>query len=275
MHEDWRIERDHFPSAGRVFCIASAGCTAFALSSLGYEVTAVDINPEQVRHVERRLAAIGAEVEERSGLVERTWERARRFQPWLGQGRASVRRFLELDDPAVQEDVWRTRLETRRFRTVVGLALHPLVLRTLYAEPFLEAIPTPFAPVLLKRLRRGFAHHANATNPYAWQLLLGRDPAGYRAPRPRPERLRVVCADAIEYLEAESRGSFDAFTLSNIVDGPEAAYRERLRKAVRRAARPGAVVVVRSFREPEDEAADTLAARDRAFLWGSIRVEML
>ncbi|HYU44180.1 MAG TPA: DUF3419 domain-containing protein, partial [Vicinamibacteria bacterium] len=46
----------------------------------------------------------------------------------------------------------------------------------------------------------------------------------------------------------------------------------RLRAAVRRAASAGATVVLRSFAPAADAASEEWAARDRAFLWGSVRV---
>lgn len=45
MHEDPALELALFPPRSRVVCIASAGCTAFALAAAGHEVTAVDVNP--------------------------------------------------------------------------------------------------------------------------------------------------------------------------------------------------------------------------------------
>ena len=48
MYEDRAIELDAFPAGGHVFCIASAGCTAFELAARGDEVTAVDVNPSQL-----------------------------------------------------------------------------------------------------------------------------------------------------------------------------------------------------------------------------------
>src|SRR5262249_30070008 len=59
MHEDWTIEAEPFAPGTRVFCIASAGCTAMALAARGHEVVAVDVNPAQVAYVRERLA--GAE----------------------------------------------------------------------------------------------------------------------------------------------------------------------------------------------------------------------
>ena len=49
-------------------------------------------------------------------------------------------------------------------------------------------------------------------------------------------------------LEAVPEGSFDGFTLSNILDGAEDSYRARLFAAVKRAAAPDAAVVVATVR---------------------------
>ena len=84
-----------------------------------------------------------------------------------------------------------------------------------------------------------------------------------------------MSADAAEFFEGCPPRSFDGFTLSNILDGADEAYGARLLAAVRRAAAPGAVAILRSFREPADDDEARRAAADRALIWGSIRVEYL
>ena len=268
MHEDWRIELDAFPDSGRVFCIASAGCTALALASHGYEVTAVDVNPAQVSYVRRRLA--GARPE--AGRIDRLLAISRRFLPALGWTRTRLRSFLGLSDPAEQSRFWNERLDTRRWRVGLAVLLHPLALGRAYRAAFLSAVPRPFAPILRRRLARAWATHANDANPYAWRLLLGEDPPGWRAPEAGAGTLELVCAEAAEYLEGCPPASFDALTLSNILDGAPQAYGARLLAAARRAGRRECPIVVRSFAQPDHEDADRWAARDRALLWGSLRI---
>src|SRR3989442_91897 len=123
------------------------------------------------------------------------------------------------------------------------------------------------------RLERCWARHPNRTNPYAWRFFLGADPPGYSAPAVAAERIELVCADAAAYLESCPPASFIGFSLSNILDGTEPAYGERLMAAVRGGAQDGAVVVLRSFLEPPPGESTEWAARDRSMLWGRLTVE--
>jgi hypothetical protein len=84
--------------------------------------------------------------------------------------------------------------------------------------------------------------------------------------------LQFVCADAATYLESSAAASFDAFTLSNITDGASPSYVQRLHRAVKHAAAPGALAVTRSFAEPAS-AEGNRAARDQSLLWGSVEVQ--
>jgi SAM-dependent methyltransferase len=252
-YEDAELDAALLPD-GRVFCIAGAGETPFRLARDGREVVAVDVNPAQIAYVRARVA--GAPV--RDGVAERLLTAGRRLVGWP---RSRVEAFLALDDPQAQVYTW-AGLETRRFRTVLALALQPRLLRPVHGD---VAVAVPPAAAIRARLRRGFATHANASNPYARLWLLGE-----QDPEP-PRAIETVTADAAAYLEAVPRASFDGFALSNVLDGAGAHAEERLFAAVRRTARPGATAVLRSFAPAATPEEDALARRDRSHVWGRIR----
>lgn len=265
MHEDWTIEADALPARGRIFCIASAGCTAFALASRGASVTAVDANPAQIEYITERLSG----AEPRAGVAEGMLAGLRKLSPLVGWSPTALTTFCALEDGQAQLDFWHTRLDTRRFRAALALVLDPLLLRLAYSSPLVAPVPARFGRVVRTRLERGFSLHPNRHNPYVRFLLLGEDG------QPDPEAgidLTLACADAADYLEQSATARFDGFALSNILDGASPAYGQRLLSAVRRAAAPGAVVVLRSFSHPATTDEETWAARDRSALWGSVRV---
>jgi SAM-dependent methyltransferase len=265
MHEDWTIEADALPATGRIFCIASAGCTALALASRGAHVTAVDVNPAQIEYVRQRLDG----AEPRAGVVERMLSRLRALGPAIGWSRESLSDFCSFEDGRAQLEFWRRRLDTRRFRAGLQLVLNPRVLGLAYSAPLVASLPSGFGRVIHSRLERGFALHPNRPNPYARFYLLG----DAEQPGPRPGiDVTLACADAAAFLEQSAPASFDGFALSNVLDGAPTAYRRRLLSAVARAASPGAVVVARSLGSPATDADESRAARDRSLLWGSVRV---
>jgi uncharacterized protein DUF3419 len=265
MYEDSAVELDAFAPGGRVFCIASAGCTAFDLATRGDDVTAVDINPAQVDYVRGRLRG---EPPHR-GKVDRGLGRVRRLAPALGWSRDALEHFCGLAEPDEQLDFWRRRLDTRRLRIALAAAFSPVRLRRVYPAPFIAVLPQRFDRALRLRLERGFARHPNASNPHAAALLLG------RARLATPAPLTLQTADAVDFLEGCKRGSFDAFSLSNILDGADDCYATRLFAAVRRAAAPGAVAIFRSLGDPADQRHARHAADDRALIWGSITIEQV
>jgi Protein of unknown function (DUF3419) len=262
MYEDSSLELAAFEPGRRVFCIASAGCTALALAARGDVVTAVDLNPAQVAYVDAR--AKGGPV--REGRAEQGFRRLRRLGALVGWSRPTLEHFCALDDPGDQLRFWRDHLDTRRLRAALAAFLRPLVLRRGFAQPFIDVLPSRFDRVLHARLERGFGRHANRDNPYAAQLLLGRRPAA------QPSTLTLAQGDAAEFLEYCAPGSFDAFSLSNVLDGASQRYGDRLLAAVRHAAAPRAVVILRSFGEPRSEEDARRAAEERSLIWGSVRL---
>jgi S-adenosylmethionine:diacylglycerol 3-amino-3-carboxypropyl transferase len=265
MYEDASIELAAFRPGGRIFCIASAGCTAMKLAP-SHEVVAVDLNPVQLAYAEQRFAG-GPGVR---GTAERVMGFGRAFAPLLGWRRARVLDFLDLEDPAAQMAYWVRHLDTRRFRAALDVLFSVTALRAVYAPPFLDFLPRRLGSVLRGRMARCFARHPNRTNPYARALLLGQP--SDEAPPPEARQIRLVHADAAAFLEAQPAGSYDGFTLSNILDGASPGYRARLYAAVKHAAAPGAVAILRSFAEPGAAPSTNRAAEDRSMLWGIVDV---
>jgi S-adenosylmethionine:diacylglycerol 3-amino-3-carboxypropyl transferase len=267
MYEDAEIELRAFQPGGRIFCIASAGCTAMKLA-VSHTVVAVDINPVQIAYVQERLN--GGAIQ--CGSAERTLGFARTLGPLAGWHRRTLRTFLDLDDPEQQIVYWRRHLDTRRFRAAFSFLFSRVVLRSVYSAAFLNVLPPNFGTILRARMERCFALHPNRRNPYAYALLLGDMPAARDAAGAPQIQLR--CADAADFLERQPAGSFTGFSLSNILDGANLAYGQRLFATVRRAGAPGAMVVLRSFREPQSVTETNHAAEDRAMLWGIVDVRL-
>jgi S-adenosylmethionine:diacylglycerol 3-amino-3-carboxypropyl transferase len=266
MHEDSSIELNAFHPGGRIFCIASAGCTAIALSRQ-HDVVAVDINPIQIAYATQRVSGGGSF----RGQAERMMDFGRALAPAVGWTPSRIREFLDLADPAEQIGYWKRHLDTFRFRTAMDLALSRLVLGVAYARGFLLCLPANFGRVMRGRMERAFARHSNRENPHARALLLGALSDG--SPLPDAGRIRLVSSDAATFLEREPPGSFDGFALSNVLDAAGKDYRQRLLTAVKRAAAPQAVAVLRSFSEPSHPSGTNVAADDRSMIWGTVEVK--
>ncbi|MGH7680969.1 MAG: DUF3419 family protein [Candidatus Eiseniibacteriota bacterium] len=265
MHEDASIELGAFQPSGRVFCIASAGCTAMHLAPR-HEVVAVDINSAQLAYAARRFAG----GDPARGSADRLLAVGRALVSLAGWRASKLRTFLDLEDTSEQLVYWSRHLDTRRFRTTLEVLLSAGSLRAVYAPRFLDLLPHHLAAAMRGRMERCFARHPNRTNPYARALLMGEWP--HETTPPEARTIRLVHSDGAAYLEQVPPGSFDGFALSNILDGANQAYAERLFRAVKRAARPGAVVVRRSFAEVPGATGANRAAEDRAMLWGLVDV---
>jgi len=267
-YEDAAIEIEAFAPRSRVFCIAGAGCTARILAAAGHQVTAVDIHPEQVAYAQSR--ALGAP--ERAGIAERLLGYGRQFFGLVGWTEQRLGEFLHLNDPVEQIAYWDRFLNTRRLSAALDVALSRSILYRIYNRLFVDALPPNFGTCIHQRMRRCWATHPNASNPYAWTLFSGQQQI-ISGPPVHP--IHFACADAATYLESCGPASFEAFSLSNILDGAPVAYADRLHRAVRRAAVPGAALVSRSFAEPVSEMKSNWAECDRSFLWGIVNVTFI
>ena len=265
MYEDSSIELRAFKPGGRVFCIASAGCTAIRLAPR-HELVAVDINPVQLAYAQRRFNGDPGV----RGRAERIMDSMRFFGPLAGWWPSRLRAFLELNEPTEQAEFWRRELNTWRFRTAIDAVFSVTALRSFYAPGSLDFLPRRLGAVMRARMERCFFRHPNRSNPYARSLLLGE--LCSQPPPPQAKDIQLVHADAAGFLENSPAASFDAFTLSNILDGADKAYRQRLFAAVQHAATPNAVTVLRSFSNADENSPANQAGDDRSMLWGSVLV---
>lgn len=266
MYEDSAIELEAFQPGSRILCIASAGCTAMKLAPR-HDVVAVDINPVQLAYAQRRLAGGPSE----RGRAEQIMNFMRFFGPLAGWWPSRVRGFVELDDLVEQQHYWEQHLNTRRFRGAVDGLFSLTALRSVYGQHFLQFLPKHLGAVLRGRMERCFRQHPNRSNPFARALLVG-DLATEQASE-RAGEVTLVQADVADFLERQAAGSFDSFSLSNILDGSEDAYRQRLFAAVRHAGSRDAIAVLRSFSEADADSSANRAASDRSMLWGSVLVQ--
>jgi S-adenosylmethionine:diacylglycerol 3-amino-3-carboxypropyl transferase len=264
MYEDVNLELRAFPTRSRVFCIASAGCTAIALSA-HHQVTAVDLNPAQVEYARQRAAG----APRKWGLLDRIMRVQRKTLVLAGWTATRLERFLSFENCADQLAYWQTHLNTLRFRTAFDckLAGDGLAVRLFTGDRNFPGLRLGI--IVRRRLECGFARHANRTNPYV-QRLFGNEFAPAETPPMHP--IRFETANAVDFLNAMPANSFDAFSLSNIADVAAPAFRIRLIEAVQHAASPGAIVVLRSFGEPRNSTEAEWAVQDRAMLWGSIQI---
>ncbi len=263
--EDPAIELGLFAPGGTVLCIASAGDTARALAAARHDVIAVDINPAQIDEVRRRLEGRAP----RAGAADRLLALGRGALRPLGWRRARLDRFCQLDDPRTQAIEW-ARLTSPLVRVAVRAAVSPGVLRLAYGESFARLVPPRFGDALVDRVGRHVAISSNRDNPWLALLLTG----VWSTPDPvdGADRIELRDGDVAQILEALPANSLDGISVSNVLDGPGSAYADRLLAAARRAGRPDAPIIVRSFLEPSDPSAVRLASRDRSLLWGGITV---
>ncbi|WP_146072251.1 DUF3419 domain-containing protein [Bryocella elongata] len=261
------MERAVFAGKGRVFCIASAGDTALALAE-EHEVVACDINPVQLEYARER----GQGAPRRVGDADRAMAAMRRLMPQIGWSRGLLEEFLSMRDVEAQSEFWHRNLDTWRFRKGMELLMSRAVLRRVYSEPLLAALEPEFGKVLCQRMERTFSRHPNAENPYARALLLG-EAEEQAIDMARGGSVTWRDGDAASVLEALAEGSVEGFTLSNILDGASAGYRERLMRAVARASAAGAMLVLRTFgRSTGFPFCEDWSERDRSILWGEVTV---
>jgi S-adenosylmethionine-diacylglycerol 3-amino-3-carboxypropyl transferase len=192
------------------------------------------------------------------------------LQRQLDSHRGKLEATLSLRDPA--EQAYRVAPDTdlgRRIDEVFDevLALPNLV--RLFGEGATRNPVEPFSRHFARRLRVAFGTLPAADNPFLWQMLRGRYPAGH--PADWLSLLRQSPTAAISWQQAfmtdalrEKPGEFDLVHLSNILDwlSPEEATATLELAAA--ALRPGGRVLVRQLNSTLD-----VPASGPMFDWGA------
>lgn len=270
-YEDEAIEISQFPSRGRMLVAAGTGEVAAALAATGCDVVAVDANELQLAYARRRVA--GGEFE--AGSAERIMDVGRRLlrsssPAW---SRKRLRAFLAERNPERATEHWRTKLNSKQFRSILKATLGPASAMTaLVQRDFGRTIGSGFADRVIDRLRARIGLVPPSENRFAWRLLLGEELPTWQYPARMRGTIQWRSTDMLTALQQSDAGSFDGISLSNLGDGADPRFVEDLKGAARRAAAPGAPIILRSFASMDDERALQLAARDRAMVWGSIDV---
>ncbi|SDS26117.1 hypothetical protein SAMN04489719_1912 [Agrococcus carbonis] len=271
---DWvdpRIELEELAPGSRVLAVAGAGELVGALAAAGHRVSAVASNRHQLDYARRRVA--GAPFE--PGAAERLFDLGRGMVRAVSPAwsRRRMRQFLQEDEPLRAAAAWKAKLDNRSLASILKTMLGPAgALSALVLRDFSTPIPPHFDEAIRGRIGRALRKHAPRDNPFAWRLLLGEDLPGLRPPHVEPGAITWIEAPLLEHLESVEPGSYDAISLSNVVDGADERWVRDLRKAAVRATAPGGPVIARSFATTMDDDAAKRARRDRAMLWGSVVV---
>ncbi len=222
MYEDVELELRAFAGCGRVFCIASAGCSAIALS-VAHEVTAVDINRDQLVYAQARAAGSAAQ----RGQAESVMAAGRQLMRMAGWTPRRLEAFIRLTDCGEQLEFWRSQLDGRLFRLLFDTSIATSLFAIGRLTPLKGVLPAHgFGAVMRGRLERSLTRFPNASNPYARANFAGE----HIELGPARKRIQFEHADAARYLESCPAGSFDAFSLSNILDGATGDMRAVLRR---------------------------------------------
>ncbi|MEV7528089.1 hypothetical protein [Agrococcus sediminis] len=272
---DWAdaaIELEEIAPGSRVLASAGAGELVAALADAGHRVTAIGANREQTDYARRRVADGAFEPGSAERLMDVGRGMVRAASPaW---SRRRVRAFLQETDPMRAEAHWKERLDNRTLASILKTMLGPAgALSALVLRDFATPIPPHFDEAIRGRIARALRKHAPAGNPFAWRLLLGEELPGHRAPAVDPASVAWTAEPVLDHLERIAPGTYDAISLSNVIDGANERWVRDLRKAALRAVVPGGPVIARTFATTMDDEAAKRARRDRSMLWGAIVVQ--
>lgn len=252
-----------------VAAVASGGCTALAIKAAypEVEVTGFDVNPAQIAHAQRKVAAIaGGELERlnvgvadaqglsQAGLCERLFASYRALLDQFVMPAAARERYF---DAALSAD--------EREALARGWLAHPFwptIHNLLYGSALFEQIfgaqatqhtaPGSYPSHVAQAFGRGLRSPDGFKNPFLQHIFLGRylakdAPAHLLARRPLAVDWRVC---ALEQLEALER--YDVLQLSNLFDWSSWPIIEQSAALLKAKVKPGATIIIRQLNNAHD-----------------------
>lgn len=266
---------EHLPYSEMLGCMTSNARAA-------YPALRPSLSPHASTFWDRReqLLALGLN---QCGIIERGLKRIMRLLPLL-VGRRCIDAMFGQTDLAAQQSFYRAHWDNYRWKRVFRWALSRPALRLFYGRQFVERVPADFSLLIKERIDAAFLNFPIGENGYLWQTFRSRyPPGGHGLPiYLRREhhgqvtaglaRAHLSIGDAAAFLEEQPSASIGFFALSNILEVAAPEYAGRLVEAIGRAAKPGAVVCLRSIFPP---APDLLGrCRERLTLDGALSEEL-
>ena len=208
--------------------------------------------------------------------------------------RSRVEALLEPRDRAGRERFHRERWDTLRWRLLFRVFFGRWVMGRLGRDPeFFRHVDGPVGEAIRRRSLRGLVALPTHTNPYLVRIVTGGYGPGALPPYLRPENRSLIRSRldrlTLHHGPVESApGSFDGFNLSDVFEymGPDrhrATYAALLDRA-----RPGARLVYWNMMVPRgcpvafrhrvesrDDEAASLLARDRAFFYDALHLDVV
>jgi S-adenosylmethionine-diacylglycerol 3-amino-3-carboxypropyl transferase len=267
-----------------VFCVASAGDTAFALASdPRVTVEACDINAAQVQLCHLKQALLKEhllrgvlETDARPALnrvaghlpepTQHFWQRHSGRLRWglhragrvdrsmallaflfrtVWAQRGAVEQLLACADVSRQAELLERRWRSPRWTWAFKLALNPLLLKLIYGRALTQDLGPDFPALMQSRMEAFLTAAPAAENPYLWQTLVGHYGPTQGAPYLQDWGQVAFHTGAVSnYLDSKP-SSYDFFALSNILEVASPELLQSVLASVLRAARPGALLCLR------------------------------
>ncbi|HEX9988782.1 MAG TPA: DUF3419 family protein [Chloroflexia bacterium] len=195
----------------------------------------------------------------RCGLIERKGAHVMRLFRLLVHNGKTIIAMLSQPGLRAQQRFYHTHWDTWRWRLGLRLALSKPALRQAYGPDFVAAVPTGFSDIMHERMARVFTQFPILENSSLWQAFLGIYPPSQQGLPPYLQRKHfeeirarlpeacLVTGDASDWIANQPARSIGFFALSNILEVTSPVYAQHLWRALEHAAKPGAIVCLRSI----------------------------